>query len=222
MSSLAYKCVRRVVNVLALLLAVEALVVIGYSFWSKTLSRIEIYALTSEMGFSSVINHLVSFSLFMAMVSSTAVNSKSKFTINIAIIFGLFFFVFSLGCFIYVKVSYGNKMKDSIYFLSTKNPNNISTIISMISTSELIVPNMENEMEYILRTIEKELSILQIILTCTFTITGVMTIFMILGHNCKISKPKKVVEEEEVEIITRTVGFPGKSLRKNRTASASE
>lgn len=214
MSSVAYKCIRRAVNLLAFLLLIESLVIIVYSFWSGILSRLEVYIMSNNAGLATVSNYLVSFSLFLSMVASTAVNSKSKFTINIAIIFGLFYFLFSLGCFIYVKFSYKSKLTDAVFFLSTKNSTNMSTIISMIGPNGPVFTNAESEIDYIIKTIDKELSIFQIILTCSYSISGAMTIFMVLGNNCKISKPKKKPIEEEVEVVTRTVGFSGKSLRR--------
>ncbi|KAI5189721.1 hypothetical protein NEMIN01_0674 [Nematocida minor] len=214
MASIAYKCIRRSVNLLAFLLLVETLIIVVYSFYSKILNRLEVYVLSSETGFSSVINYLVGFSLFMTMVSSTAVNSKSKFTIKIAIIFGVFFFLFSLGCFAYIKLSYADKLLNAVYCMSTRTRSDeLTTIMNMIGAGNIIRSHKEN-MRIVVEAVQREIYIFMIMFTCYYSISGFITIFMILGSNCKISTPKKNDEEQEVEVITQTVGFTGKSLRR--------
>ncbi|KAH9386527.1 uncharacterized protein NEMAJ01_1423 [Nematocida major] len=213
MASIAYKCIRRVVNVLAFLLLAETVVVVGYTFWSHTLSRLEMYFFSNGASFSSIINYLASLTLFMAMVSSTSVNSKSKFTINIGILFGLFYFLFSLGCFLYVKMYYSPKIISAIFGMNFKKNMDMGSLAALIGADSMsgVGPMDVNDMVEI---VNRELYVVMLIFTCSYSLGGFITIFMVLSSNCKISTPKKTLMEKEEEIITQEVGFSGMSLRK--------
>ncbi|EHY66798.1 hypothetical protein NEAUS04_1275 [Nematocida ausubeli] len=214
MASLAFKFIRRIVNVLSFLLLLETVVIAVYTYWSRTLSRLEMYIFSNgDGGFSSVTGYLICFSLFMALLSSTAVNSKSKFTIKLALIFGIFYFTFSVACFAYIKFSYLTKMTDGAYDMYNRSTFDFSSLLAMIGKTN-IINNRQEQLTCLMNIINNELWVIMIMLTCSYSLGGFITIFMIMGGNCKIRKPKTKPAEEEAEVIVQQVGFSGGSLRK--------
>ncbi|KAI5166916.1 hypothetical protein NEIRO02_1527 [Nematocida sp. AWRm79] len=195
------------------MLLLETIVIAGYTYWSRTLNRLEVFIFSTngEGGFSSVTGYLICFSLFMALLSSTAVNSKSKFTIKLALVFGVFYFFFSVICFAYIKFSYFTKLTDALFYMSSKSPEQLRILLGLIGCN-VLTNDPKEQLNCLVNTVNNELWILMVMLTCSYSLGGFITIFMIMGGNCKISKPKSK-PVEETEIVVQQVGFTGGSLR---------
>ncbi|KAI5181817.1 hypothetical protein NEOKW01_1975 [Nematocida sp. AWRm80] len=226
MASIVYKCTRRIVNLIAFLLIVDTVLLVIYIYCTKSMERIETSLLyTMGMG-SYLMNYLVSASIFMAMVSSTSVNSKSKFTLKIAIAFGLLYFVFTGAALLYLRLSYRNKLSDAIYqqnYEPGRNERLIALAGELVSDIPGNIIDLEQARQTIKQIMDKELRIIVGFFLFSFTAGGLATLLMLLSVNCQIKRRKDLDSLREVETYTQAVGVntPFSSLRPKKGLSSS-
>jgi len=224
MGNVVYRCVRRIVNVLAFIMLLTTISILVYMYCTKALEQLEII-LTSRRTDSTrstlFLNYNMICSLFMAMISSTSVNSKSKFTLKIAIIFGLFYTIYIGGIGAYIYMVYMNKIQNEI--LHSVNPNENTFVVLISSVLQAANPHEDftnmsfNEvMKRASALCTKELTNYAKIFAFTAGLGLLMTLLMIVGINSKISKDKKTDVPKVSIVETKTVGWstPAESLRR--------
>ncbi|KAI5191363.1 hypothetical protein NECID01_1432 [Nematocida sp. AWRm77] len=221
MASFTYKCIRRLVNVLAFFLLVLSVSIILYPcIYIRVLESLEKQMHLRFLTSSSFLYYNTMLSLFLAMLSSTSVNSKSKFTLKIAIFFGIFYLL-AIGSIIgYLQLSYRTDVRNIIITSGTTDDkaSMLSSIINITLGDTLMIRRSNPEVVTLaLELVHKELDTVLYFSLGGELICFTITFLMILGINCKISNVKDAAGSIKVsEGVPRTVGWstPAQSLRK--------
>lgn len=219
MASTAFKLIRRLVNILALALLLDALLVIGYIISGpRAIENFEKCTLTTISGISiSFLNYLSIGSLFLAMLASTSINSKSKFTLKIAVTGGTIYFLFILSLFIYFSLIYAPKIISLIYEnrkISTDAQRIQSFIILMGRGEEITLMNENTLIEIARDILTKEIYCIKVFFVFACVTGAILVLLLIASTHCKISKSKED-PVKECEVYARPVGLstPALSLR---------
>ncbi|KAI5172081.1 hypothetical protein NEFER03_1326 [Nematocida sp. LUAm3] len=199
--------------------------VIASIYWFGSQKPIETIQL--EIGIKSIgstnsktfLSHVGITSLFMAMVFSTAVNSKSKFTMKISFFCGIIYCIFITGLFIYFKLQTGKSAIESIHFQKS-NINAADMFISVATElqsklgSPVPIVTMQSAASFIIDYIQVEIYRILLIIGFSMCVSILSTLLLLVCINTKVSDRKEELIKE-CEVKTRSVGFntPISSLR---------
>lgn len=224
MASLAYKCIRRAVNVFAFILLMVAVAIIVYPcIYTRALESLERQMNARFLTSSSFLYYNAMLSLFLAMLSSTSVNSKSKFTLKLAIIFGVFYCLIIGVILLYTQFSYKSSSMQMVLNSanSAEKMNILSSIVNMTTGNTLGVREPDTDIvKMALRLVSEELNVVVHFGIAAEVLGLLITILMILGINCKISTTKSTPTMRMSEGVTRSVGWstPAQNLRQKLQA----
>ncbi|KAI5186268.1 hypothetical protein NEHOM01_1357 [Nematocida homosporus] len=208
---MTYKCIRRLVNLLAFFLLVDAIVVFGYVFFGpRILEKFETCVLLrSSNTVSSLLNYLAVTSLFMAMMTSTSINSKSKFTMKIAILCAVLYFIFTTCLLVYFNFSISRRFVTAAYGRqqSAGATSQLSAFISATEPGEdgLGVDDTTIRSR-VVELVKLEIWRIKMMFMVSSAIGVFVALFMVIAVNCKIRKSKPE-PAKECEVYTRPVGF---------------
>ncbi|OAG29665.1 hypothetical protein NEDG_00798 [Nematocida displodere] len=216
MASFAYKAVRRAVNFLAFIMFMMVIVTIVYDYKTKIIQAIEISSQMGIQGACTLLNYTKLLTIFIAMFTSTSINSKSKFTLKLAITCTIVYSILIGLILVYLYIGYYDKIAAYLNDVFSP-PNNVNNIISMTMKTMGIPPHdlATDPFGSALNLADGEIFVIKAMLMVLLGCSFLSTIFMIYGIHCKISKDKPAVLKE-AEVFARSVGLtPAPSTLRN-------
>lgn len=221
MASLAYKSVRRIVNILSCFMIIICVGIQIYILPRRAIQKIEESLLqTYNSQFSRFLTSDSIASMFMGLMGCNAVNSKSKLAMKLSIFTGVAYVIMLSLMLGYTIYEYESLLQDSVASAMTQiNPQQstlaLKTILQGTLSNHKITQTPEIIIAQALECINGEMRVMKGILFCSLGIVSLATILLFVGTRCQTKdKVEEVLRPLPVHSIRVGVTPAPASLRR--------
>lgn len=210
MATFLYKNIRLATNALSIAMLLVTICCIIFVEMFAGLGQIE---KTLEMYFPTytLVYYLGLFSFMNSMITSTVINSKSKFTMKLFLCYGAVFLLVLLVSLAYLWRSYLVSFHSLFNKMMLKNQQLMNNIVNMAS-GEISDPNNEYGAFFEADKLAVQgCKITKALYIASVVVFSLTVCLVLLGNRCQISKPRP---EVVAQTVRSAVGFSPISLRK--------
>jgi hypothetical protein len=209
MATILYKCVRISANIIALCMLLLTVLTIAISEKHKGMFIVE-KSLRMLLGTEKLLFYLGLSSFFTGMITSTAANSKSKFTMKLYLCFAVCLLACLAACLVYLHRGwYLDSLKNSLSSASLEATTQISAMIGLAFAESGI---QEASVDTVFRHATSVTNFTFYLYTASLLLTLAACVCMGIASNSRLSKSKTAPSEQTSR---ETIGFSPASLRKD-------
>lgn len=213
MATLLYKNIRALTNLCSITMFVTTVVCIVVDTMLKELIQMEKF-LELYFPVNGLIYYLGLFCLMNSLVSSTVINSKSKFTMKLFLFYGFIYLLMVSVAILYLWKRYYADFVQALTRMMKGNAPLVRSIVTMsLIDTEATAPTddrITNHLKDLALDGERKAIHLY---SFSFVVFLVTVVLILLGNRCQISKTKV---EVPVQTVKTNVGFSPVSLRRQK------